>query len=131
MHTDQGSTINLDELKFQPIEECVLYRDLDALMEKTHNLEQLLDTFFFETQSWIASDGMSFSNEARRVNYDVGLSARNRCNYRLFRGSNYLGEIVFSRRNRFSSEELEIIEELLTILSNPLQMAVTHETRIA
>ena len=131
MQTEQGSTINLDELKYQPVEECVLYRNLDALIENTHSLEQLLDTFFFETQSWIASDGMSFCNEARHVNYDVGLAARNKCHYRLYRGSNYLGEITFSRQNRFSLEELEIVEELLMVLSDPLQQAVIHETRIA
>ena len=127
MQTEQGNTINFEEVEYHHFKCGTIFENLDRLIETTHNLEQLLDTFFFETQSWLSSDGMSFSNEPRRINYEVGSRSRNRCHYRLFCGVNYLGELSFSRATRFSLEELELVEELLAVLSSPLQVAVVHK----
>ncbi|MFT7218595.1 MAG: hypothetical protein ACI8Z1_000206 [Candidatus Azotimanducaceae bacterium] len=130
MHTEPRSIITLDEIDYQQFEGYSVYRNLDILLETTHSLEQLLDTFFFEIQHWISSDGMCFSNEARNVYHEVGFDSRNKCHYRLYRGANYLGEICFSRKTRYNLDELELIEELVTMLIEPLQLSMAHHTKM-
>jgi len=130
MQTEQGSIINLEEIDYQQFDGDTVYRDLDILLETTHSLEQLLDTFFFEIQLWISSDGMHFSNVARNVKHEVGFDSRNKCHYRLYRGANYLGEICFFRKTRYSLDELELIEELVTMLIEPLQLSMAHHTKM-
>ncbi len=97
-----------------------LFPNLQPLLLGVHNLEEFLDTFFFETQPWMHYNGMTFTNDNKRIDYSVGLDAENRCSYRLFAYHNYLGDISFTREYRFEEDELEIIDELLSATLAPL-----------
>lgn len=83
-------------------------------------VEQLLDTFYFESQNWLSLSGLSFENAPRGHNFDVGVAGRHTCTYRLFTRQTYLGDMVFSRNDPFEDDELHLAEALLGLLILPL-----------
>ena len=48
------------------------------------SVEQLMDTFYFETQTWLALSGISFSHAQEEHNFEVGVADRHRCTYKGF-----------------------------------------------
>ena len=109
-------------------EDSVLIKNLNQLLMTTHGTEQVLDSFYFETQSWLYTNGMTFSNEHLNMNYAVGVDATHKCTYTLYANHNYLGQLSFARRYKFESEEIEIVEHLISVLLAPLQQAIAcHE----
>ncbi len=101
-----------------------LWKNLKTLLSGVSGLEQLLDTFFFETQDWVNVIGMSFRNLPLEVNYEVGISAKHHCTYRLFSNQDYLGELGFSSLEPLSNDELEIIEGLVGIVILPVKSEI-------
>ncbi|MCB1692167.1 MAG: hypothetical protein KDI19_05335 [Pseudomonadales bacterium] len=104
-----------------------IYDELKCLLDTASNLENLLDVFYFETQSWISSTGMRFSNSHKGVRYQVGVDGQYRCNYRLFANQDYLGEISFSRMSAFETDELELIESMLSVAILPIRSQLRYE----
>ena len=107
----QGEVETGQELAF-------LFRSLD----ETKGVEELLDTFFFELEPWIQASGMQFRNEHRDINYAVGLDGPYRCAYRLFAYHNFLGELSFTRTSVFEQDELELLDNIIALLTDPLSL---------
>ncbi|MAW28579.1 MAG: hypothetical protein CMP98_07260 [Gammaproteobacteria bacterium] len=84
------------------------------------SIEQLMDTFFFETQTWLELSGLSYNHSSRRHNLEIGVADRHRYTYKLYKQRNYLGEVVLTNNHRLEDDELHLTETLLGILIFPL-----------
>jgi|GEM_PF-3810793 len=84
------------------------------------SIEQLMDTFYFETQTWLALSSLSFNHAPRRHNFEIGVADRHRCTYKLYTQGKYLGEVVLTKTYRFEDDELNLTKALLGILIIPL-----------
>jgi hypothetical protein len=69
----------------------------------------------------VQMDGMHYSHDGLDVNIKVGTDALHSCGYRLLCADEYLGEIVFMRKHRFTERELAMIEALIPSLVTPLR----------
>ncbi len=95
------------------------YDEFRHMLQAAGGVESMLDTFYFETQAWLCSDGMQFVGST--MQHTVGVSARHQCNYSLYYNQDYLGEMKFFRGTPFEPDELELIETILAIAIDPLR----------
>lgn len=102
-----------------------------SLLQDSLDLEQLLQTFYSELSRHVASDGMRFANEHHRLHHCVGRQTSHSCGYRLVTRKDYLGELVFYRSTRFSDQDLEAIETLISTILSPLRNALQYQQALA
>ncbi|XOV88310.1 MAG: hypothetical protein ACFHX7_00140 [Pseudomonadota bacterium] len=114
-----GMTIDTVTTNSSPQALVAFYDDFRHMLKAAGSVESLLDTLYFETQSWLCSDGMQFVGSNMR--HVVGVTAVHQCNYSLFFNQDFLGELTFYRGNPFEADELELIEAILGVAIDPLR----------
>lgn len=101
-----------------------LYRRVSTTLA----LEQLLGIFAEELGSALPFGQLVYRHRIGHQDFvfSHGLGGTHRCDYQLtLEGMNY-GSLALTRRNRFSEDELEVIEFLLGILICPLRNACQY-----
>ena len=76
------------------------------------SVEQLMDTFYFETQTWLALSGLSFNHAQEGHNFEIGVADTHRCTYKLYSQRKYLGEVVLTKNHQFEDDELHLTKTL-------------------
>lgn len=69
----------------------------------------------------IAMDGLHYQNEDLDLDIQVGEQSLHSCGYRLLFTDEYLGEITFKRKRRFTEREMQLIEAIIPALLQPLR----------
>lgn len=105
------------------------YRMASSL-QTTLDIEQLLQLFLAELKPSVELDGLQYINENQRLQTVTGRKASHSCGYRLITANDHLGEIVFYRNTRFSDQNLQAIEVMLSALICPLRNALTYRDAI-
>ena len=95
-------------------------------LQSTLEVERLIELFSVQTHPLVAHDGVVYRNASQAILFKVGHEARHSCTYRLMMGSQSLGELEFLRGMRFSSREIARLEELLTLLLQPLHNTLLY-----
>ena len=101
------------------------YRMASSL-QTTLDVEQLLQLFLAELKPGVELDGLQYINETQQLQIVSGRKASHSCGYRLITANDHLGEIVFYRNTRFSDQNLQAIEVMLSALICPLRNALTY-----
>lgn len=101
-----------------------------ASLQTTLDIEQLLQLFLAELKPSVELDGLQYMNENQRLQTVTGRKASHSCGYRLITANDHLGEIVFYRNTRFSDQNLQAIEVMLSALICPLRNALTYRDAI-
>lgn len=105
------------------------YRMASSL-QTTLDIEQLLQLFLAEIKPSVELDGLQYINENQRLQTVTGRKASHSCGYRLITANDHLGEIVFYRNTRFSDQNLQAIEVMLSALICPLRNALSYREAI-
>ena len=105
------------------------YRMASSL-QTTLDIEQLLQLFLAEIKPSVELDGLQYINESQRLQTVTGRKASHSCGYRLITANDHLGEIVFYRNTRFSDQNLQAIEVMLSALICPLRNALTYREAV-
>jgi diguanylate cyclase (GGDEF)-like protein len=105
------------------------YRMASSL-QTTLDIEQLLQLFLAEIKSNVTLDGLQYIHENQRLQTVTGRKASHSCGYRLITANDHLGEIVFYRSTRFSDENLQAIEVMLSALICPLRNALSYREAV-
>lgn len=100
---------------------------LAGLLQTSLEIESVLNYFLQAAQQLVKFDAAHFSFEERNLNLKYGKTQRHRCSYRLRLAGEFLGELVFTRRRRFSEQEMEHLENLMGQLIFPLRNAVWYQ----
>jgi diguanylate cyclase (GGDEF)-like protein len=95
-------------------------------LQSTLDVERLIELFSAQTHPLVAHDGMVYRNASQAILFKIGHEAHHSCTYRLMMGSQNLGELEFLRGMRFSSREIARLEELLTLLLQPLRNTLLY-----
>lgn len=95
-------------------------------LQTTLDIEQLLQLFLAELKPGVELDGLQYINENQKLQIVTGRKASHSCGYRLITANDHLGEIVFYRNTRFSDQNLQAIEVMLSALICPLRNALTY-----
>jgi diguanylate cyclase (GGDEF)-like protein len=99
---------------------------LTSLLQTTIELEPLFELFFGQLQHLLKLGGCQFQNQNRNILLKLGTVNTHKCDYSLNIQQQYLGNISFSRKQRFSTDELAQIEALLGTLVYPLRNALNY-----
>jgi diguanylate cyclase (GGDEF)-like protein len=100
---------------------------ITAALQKSLDVARLVEIFRREIAPVIAHDSVAYLHETQMIQYFQGQAAVNSCTYRLMVEDDVLGEIVFTRRDRFTRDELDLLEYLLCSLVYPLRNALEYK----
>ncbi|ALO46294.1 hypothetical protein [Pseudohongiella spirulinae] len=99
---------------------------MDSLADTTE-LSALQERLLNSLTQGIGLDGLHYHNEALALDIQLGQQVGHSCGYRLLCTDEYLGEIIFKRRRRFSERELELIESVIPALVSPLRKSLRSQ----
>lgn len=99
-------------------------------LQGTLELDALVARFGYEVGKEVPHDGLRYWHAERNLDSSVGEAAANTCSYRLRVEGEYLGELKFLRRRRFTEAELMLLETSLAGLLYPLRNALKYRAAI-
>lgn len=103
-----------------------LQRHLTQVLQTSLELDRVLTLFFAQLAGHMGLDELSFSHSARDILVQNGKPATHRCSYRITHSGEYLGDLQFSRTQRFGEAELAQLESLMGTLLYPLRNALLY-----
>ncbi len=99
---------------------------ITAMLQTTLDVVKVIELFAQEARASVPFDAVSYENRARDIVLNLGQAARHRCSYRLVLAGVELGQLVFTRKSRFSAAEAGVLEDLLCSLLYPLRNALLY-----
>ncbi len=109
-----------------PQRESNIQLKLTSLLQTTLKIEPLFDLFFGQLQHLLKINGCHYIHADKKIECKLGKVAIHTTDYSLKLQDDDLGNIVLSRKQRFTEEELLHIESLLSILMYPLRNALSY-----
>lgn len=88
---------------------------------------RLLEMFSMEVGTLIVHQGVRYRNDKLDLDLKLGHQARHSYSYRLKLGEEPLGQLTFSRSQKFSDADTETLERLLCSLLYPLRNALLYQ----
>jgi len=110
--------------------EAVRALELSNRLHSTLNLEELMNMYAQETQTFVPFDNINYTHPDNIFSFSQGDKKRHSCQYRLLIGGKNLGELEFTRSKRFTDEETINLEYTLSSLLNPLHNGLMYQQAI-
>ncbi|WP_152221819.1 GGDEF domain-containing protein [Pseudomonas sp. SCB32] len=139
----QSNTIDFDAAKLQrlaaqeprqrsgrPLDLLELRQQLNLQLQVSLEAERILAVFFTEIQRLLPVDYLAYQHTGADLRLEFGDSAQHCAGYRLIHEGEYLGELSFRRRQRFSEAELAQLESLMASLLYPLRNALLYRAAV-
>ena len=139
----QSNTIDFDAAKLQrlgftgtrklplkPAGLVELRHQLSLQLQTSLDVERILNLFFREVQRLVPLDALAFQHPSHDLRLELGERAPHSAGYRLSHEGEYLGELIFRRKQRFAENELIQLESLLASLLFPLRNALLYRTAL-
>ena len=101
--------------------------DISSALQTTLEFDELIAIFCNKIQITIPHNGVEYTNQQFELNFKRGISARHSCTYALKVEEQKLGELKLMRSNRFTKDELRMLESLLCCLIYPLRNATLFQ----
>ena len=118
----------------KPLKQQLLDADLrprlTAILQRTLDLSELLTLFYKEVQELIPSSSCQYQLDSEDLEVSLGKKATHSCCYRLLTKDDYLGEVSFTRKTRFSKEEIKRLEDCISTLIYPIRNALRYREAI-
>jgi diguanylate cyclase (GGDEF)-like protein len=99
---------------------------ISARLQTTLEVDKLISICAQEIKSSVSYHSVSYHHPEHGHSITLGEIARHTCNYRLVVNGQYLGEITFTRKRKFSQDESQMLEGLLCGLVYPLRNALLY-----
>ena len=100
---------------------------LAGLLQTSLEINSVLNYFLQAAQEVVNFDAAQFIYEEQQLDLKYDKKQRHRCSYRLRLAGEFLGELIFTRRRRFTEQEMEHLENLMGQLIYPLRNAVWYQ----
>lgn len=113
-------------LPLKPITLADLRQQLTLQLQTSLELDRILAMFFEQVQRLVPLDALSYHNDEAELTLTFGESTTHSASYGLNHLNQFLGEVEFRRRLRFSEEELAQLESLLGALLFPLRNGLLY-----
>ena len=98
-----------------------LRRLMSENLSDTVEIAALQQRLLYSLTRGVAMDGLHYHHEDLDLDIQVGEQSVHSCGYRLLFTDEYLGEITFKRKRRFTEKELQLIESVIPVLLKPLR----------
>lgn len=99
---------------------------LSNQLQSTLDLERILGLFFQTSQRMVTYDALTYSHGPQKIAIELGSEKKHSVNYNLNFQGDYLGNIVFSRKKKFSEQELGDFEAIISSLIFPLRNGLLY-----
>ena len=99
---------------------------LSGILQTTLDVDKLIEIFAHEIIKLINYDSISYSQTELGIQHNIGQPTSHSCTYRLVVSGDTLGELVITRRKKFTKAETALIENLLCGLVYPLRNALLY-----
>ena len=103
---------------------------LAGLLQTSLEIDSILKFFLEAAEEKVEFDGVQYDFAPLSMEQTYGRKRRHTCSYRLRLAGEFLGELEFSRRHRFSQQEMELLENLLCHLIYPLRNAIWYQQAV-
>lgn len=124
--TPQGSR---DQLGLEPAELQHTLK-LAGLLQTSLEITSVLNYFLEAAQQVVQFDAAHYNLEELEIDFKYGHTQRHRTSYRLRLAGEFLGELIFTRRRRFTELEMEQFENLIGQLIYPIRNAIWYQRAI-
>lgn len=127
-----GSKTELNREQATPLtraqgREQELRRLMSESLSDTVEIAALQQRLLHSLTRGIALDGLHYQNEDLDLDIQVGEQSLHSCGYRLLFTDEYLGEITFKRKRRFTEREMQLIEAIIPALLQPLRESLKSQ----
>ena len=95
-------------------------------MQSSLDITTILGLFFKSSQRLVKYSSLSFQHAAHAIKVELGSAEEHSVNYNLNYYGDFLGNIVFTRANRFSEQELGDFESIISSLIFPLRNGLLY-----
>jgi len=99
---------------------------LTSLLQTTIEIEPLFELFYGQMQHLLKINSCCYTHTDKKLTIKLGTTKQHSCDYSLSIQHQFIGELVFTRQLRFTEEELNQIEILLSTLVYPLRNALNY-----
>ncbi len=103
---------------------------LSYVLQTTLEVDQILKLFFQEIRKLVFYDSIAYCHLPQSIEITEGKEARHSGNYRLAIGEQWLGDLTFTRKKKFTESETILIEHLLCSLVYPLRNALMYKQAV-
>ncbi len=97
--------------------------DISSALQTTLDFDELVNIFSNKIQTLIPHNGFVYDNTEFNLEIKKGIVTKHSCSYALKVEEMQLGSLKIMRRQRFSDEEIKLLESLLCSLIYPLRNA--------
>ena len=97
--------------------------DISSALQTTLEFNELIAIFSNKIQATLAHNSVEYVNDEFSLEFKRGIIGRHSCSYALKVEDQQLGELKLTRSQRFSKDELKMLESLLCCLIYPLRNA--------
>ncbi|MHA6493837.1 GGDEF domain-containing protein [Pseudomonas borbori] len=139
---NHSNTIDFDAAKLQrlgyatrpqplkPIGLAQLRQQLNLQLQTSLEMDRILELFYREVQRLVPLDALGYQLATYNLRIELGERANHSAGYRLCHDGEYMGELIFRRSQRFSEDELGMLESLLASLLFPLRNALLYRAAV-
>lgn len=99
---------------------------LTTQLQTSLDITTILGLFFKSSQRLVKYSSLSFQHAAHAIKVELGSAEEHSVNYNLNYYGDFLGNIVFTRANRFSEQELGDFESIISSLIFPLRNGLLY-----
>jgi diguanylate cyclase (GGDEF)-like protein len=103
---------------------------LSCVLQTTLEVDQILKLFFQEARKLVPCDSIAYCHRPQSIEITEGKQARHSGSYRLTIGEQWLGELTFTRKKKFTEAETMLIEHLICSLVYPLRNALMYKQAV-
>lgn len=121
-----ANTLASDQLGLAPSEmQQTLH--LAGLLQTSLEISQILEYFIESARNRVMFDSVHYAFDDLDTELSYGNRKRHSSAYRLRLAGEFLGELIFTRKQRFAEEELQKLENMLCQLIYPLRNAIWYQ----
>lgn len=103
-----------------------LRQQLSHQLQSSLDIDEVLSQFSSAIKPYVAHDYLGYTNEQKSCAFSVGKNARCRLSHKLAIKDERLGQLVLSRKGKFSKAEMDTIEHVISVLLYPLRNALLY-----
>jgi len=107
-----------------------LLQQLSHHLQTSLDVDEILSQFSSEIKPFIAHDHLSYDNDHKNCDFSIGKKARCRIRLKLSIQNEDLGQLVLSRKSKFTKAETETVDKLVSALIYPLRNALMYREAI-
>jgi diguanylate cyclase (GGDEF)-like protein len=97
-----------------------------GMLQTTLEIDQLVEVFSQQIQALVPHNSASYEYKPLQISVTHGKSEKHSCSYQLVVAAQSLGQLVLTRRKKFTANETHLLEHLLCCLVYPLRNAILY-----